>query len=203
MIGLAPGRPHKGVHVRSTQRGSAGEGGPHIYIYIYIFSVCVFVCVGLFQLEIKSGNPLYFTMGWSQSMEISFCDFLWILLQWVKLKLNFWNSCAIEPVSCHFRISGRYLKNMKWLVDSKRSCEHPIHARVCVWLSGWVVFRIVVEIEKACGLVEMLGMELNKGRTHGKMEYWVPIAQSPQNQTTHTSFKQRIRLEPSPTFRQH
>ncbi|KAJ0040817.1 hypothetical protein Pint_28125 [Pistacia integerrima] len=40
-------------------------------------------------------------------------------------------------------------------------------------------------------------MVLNKGRTHGKMEYWEPIVPSPQTQTTPISFKPRIRLEPT------
>lgn len=37
-------------------------------------------------------------------------------------------------------------------------------------------------------------MELNRGRTHGKMEYWGPIVLSPQTQTTPTNSKLRIRL---------
>lgn len=40
-------------------------------------------------------------------------------------------------------------------------------------------------------------MVLNKGRTHGKMEYWVPIALSLQTRTTLTSFKPRTRQGPT------
>lgn len=42
-------------------------------------------------------------------------------------------------------------------------------------------------------------MVSNRERHHGKMEYLEPIAQSHQTQTGHTSFKPRIRLEPTTT----
>ena len=43
------------------------------------------------------------------------------------------------------------------------------------------------------------GMVSNRERHHGKMEYLGPIAQSHQTQIGHTSFKPRIRLEPTTT----
>ena len=42
-------------------------------------------------------------------------------------------------------------------------------------------------------------MVSNRERHHGKMEYLGPIAQSHQTQIGHTSFKPRIRLEPTTT----
>jgi len=43
-------------------------------------------------------------------------------------------------------------------------------------------------------VLRQAGMVINRGRTHGKMEYWVPTALSLQTLTTLTSFKLRIRL---------
>jgi len=45
-------------------------------------------------------------------------------------------------------------------------------------------------------------MASNKGKTHGKMGCWELTALFLQTQITHTSFRPRIRLEPSHTFHQ-
>ena len=45
-------------------------------------------------------------------------------------------------------------------------------------------------------------MASNKGKTHGKMGSWELTALFLQTQITHTSFRPRIRLEPTHTFHQ-
>ena len=45
-------------------------------------------------------------------------------------------------------------------------------------------------------------MALNKGKIHGKMGYWEPTVPFLQTQITLTSFRPRIRLEPTHIFHQ-
>lgn len=81
-----------------------------------------------------------------------------------------------------------------------------LHCIVALILVEWrCLFLIRFAISEKCELwifVSHIGMVLNKGRTHGKMECWGPIAPFLQTQTTLISFKPRIKLEPSHTSHQ-
>eukprot|EP00268_Persea_americana_P040129 TRINITY_DN39793_c0_g1_i1.p2 TRINITY_DN39793_c0_g1~~TRINITY_DN39793_c0_g1_i1.p2 ORF type:complete len:100 (+),score=4.02 TRINITY_DN39793_c0_g1_i1:313-612(+) len=56
MIGPAPGRPHKAVHMRS-----AGEAGP----YVYLLSVCICLC-GSFSVGNKI-RKIHCNLPWREA----------------------------------------------------------------------------------------------------------------------------------------